>query len=188
MRAFTFLSLAVAGLALTGGSAFAQDLAAPEGERVNTVIVYGDDPCPVSSGNEITVCARKSEGERYRIPAPLRETPSATSEAWNQKVLAYETVGRTGTNSCSPVGSGGALGCTQKLIDAAYAEKRGASDVQFSQMIDAERARRAATVDAEAAETQARVEQAEQDYEARQRARQDPGAVDPAVSAPAARP
>lgn len=182
----------LAAPALLVPTAAAQDAAA--GERVNTVIVYGDDPCPVSTEAEITVCARKSEAERYRIPAPLRETPSATSEAWSQRVLAYETVGNFGTKSCSPVGPGGSLGCTQKLIDAAYAEKRGSVDVQFSRMIDAERAKRAATLDADAAATQARVEQAEKDYEARQRATQDPapagapGTGDPTVTAPAARP
>jgi len=192
MRATLILS---AALALGASVLGAAPLLAQEGsgnERVNTVIVYGNDPCPQSSGDEITVCARKAEEERYRIPAPLRETPSTRSEAWSQRVLAYETVGRTGTNSCSPVGPGGVNGCTQKLIDAAYAEKKGASDVQFSKMIAEERAKRAATVDADAAATQARVEQAEKDYEARQRQEQDPapapGVGDPTVTAPAAKP
>ncbi len=167
MRAITVLPFAV--LAALSLPASAQDTAT---DKVNTVIVYGDDPCPASAGDEITVCARKAEAERYRIPAPLRQAPSEKSEAWNEKVLAYETVGRTGTQSCSPVGPGGALGCTQKLIDAAYAEKAQAGDVGFSALIAEERAKRAATVEAEAAETQARVEQAEKDYEARERARQ----------------
>lgn len=177
-------TLLIAGFAATVASAaLAADpapAAAGGGERVNTIIVYGNDPCPASKGDEITVCARKAEAERYRIPAPLRETPSSRSEAWNERVLAYETVGRTGTNSCSPVGPGGVNGCTQKLIDAAYAEKKAASDVNFAKMIEEERAKRAATVDADAAATQARVEAAEKDYEARQRAAQDPGAAAPA--------
>jgi len=56
-------------------------------------------------------------------------------------------------------------------------------------MVDEERARRAGTVDASAAATQARVEQAEKDYEARERAREEaaaqpaPGAGDPTVPA-----
>ena len=192
MRATLILSatLVLGASSLGAAPALAQETGG--NERVNTVIVYGNDPCPQSSGDEITVCARKAEEERYRIPAPLRETPSTRSEAWSQRVLAYETVGRTGTNSCSPVGPGGVNGCTQKLIDAAYAEKKGASDVQFSKMIAEERAKRAATVDADAAATQARVEQAEKDYEARQRQEQDPapapGVGDPTVTAPAAKP
>lgn len=187
-----FAAFALAAPALAGTAPAAPT--SPGGERVNTVIVYGEDACPESQGDEITVCARKPESERYRIPAPLRETPSATTRAWTDRVLAYETVGRTGTQSCSPVGPGGSLGCTQRLIDAAYAEKRAGSDVQFTKMIEEERAKRAATVDADAAATQARVEQAEREYEARQRAAQDPAATapvgtgDPTVTAPAAKP
>lgn len=143
------------------------------GEKVNQLIVYGDDSCPASKDDEITVCARKDESERFRIPAPLRESSGdlQKNEAWNNKVLAYETVGAFGTKSCSPVGPGGSLGCTQKLIDNAFAEKREASDVRFSDLIQAEREKRLATIDAEAAATQSRVEQAEKEYEARQRAR-----------------
>ena len=143
MRALTLIASApLALLAATASPAAAQDLTAPGGERVNAIIIYGNDPCPVGQGDEITVCARKPESERYRIPAPLREPSSTRSEAWNEKVLAYETVGRTGTNSCSPVGPGGSLGCTQKLIDRAYAERTQSTDVGFTQMIQDERARR----------------------------------------------
>lgn len=186
-------ALALAGMAFAAAPALAQNApAAPNGEKVNTLIIYGDDPCPQSKEGEITVCARKAESERYRIPEPLRQTPSAKSEAWNDRVLAYETVGATGTNSCSAVGPGGSTGCLQKLINNAYAEKRNASDVQFSKMIDAERAKRLSTIDADAAATQARVEQAEKDYQARQNAEQDrvavPGVGDPTVTAPASKP
>ena len=162
-------ALFIAAAALAATPAAAQDGATP-GERVNQLIVYGDDPCPTpSSPDEITVCARKDEGERYRIPQALRQVGSPQNDAWNNKVLAYETVTRRGTLSCSPTGAGGSLGCTQKLIDAAYAEKRGGDDVRFGQLIAAERARRLETVDAEAAETQARVEELERQYEERQR-------------------
>lgn len=183
MRAFALVPFAALACATLAAPALAQDAPAAA-ERVNTVIIYGNDTCPESKGDEITVCARKPEAERYRIPQALRETPSTRAEAWNERVLAYETVGRTGINSCSPVGPGGSLGCTQKLIDAAYAEKRGSGDVQFSKMIEAERARRAGTVDDDAAQTQARVEQAEKDYEARQRAQQDPGSAPASGAAP----
>jgi len=178
MRLFAALAFA-AGLALSAVPAVAQDqtvLPAPGGERINTVIVYGEDPCPQSRDDEITVCARKAEEERYRIPAPLRETPSTKSESWSQRALAFETVGATGTKSCSAVGPGGSTGCLQKMIDTAYAEKKAAADVQFSAMIEAERQKRMATMDVDAAATQARVEQAEKDYEARQRVNQDAGA------------
>ena len=186
MRRSATLILATLGLlgASLPATSFAQaspDVAGPAGERIKMVIVFGDDPCPRGEGDEIVVCPRKAEAERFRIPAPLRETPSGKSEAWAQRVLAYETVGRDGINSCSPVGPGGALGCTQRLIRNAYAEKKGATDVNFAKMIEDERAKRAATVDDDAAATQARVEQIEKDFEARQRAANDPAAQNPAA-------
>ncbi len=152
-------------------------LAQSQDERVNQLIVYGDDRCPESKDNEITVCARKAEQERYRIPENLRESTSAQNAAWNNRVLAYETIGKTGTLSCSPVGPGGFTGCLNKIIDSAYAEKRGSPDVRFSELIAAERAKRLATIDSDAAEMQTRVEVAEREYVAKQRTLQDPEGV-----------
>ena len=142
-------------------------LAQGSGERVNQLIVYGDDPCPASAGDEITVCARKDEAERYRIPEPLRGGASPQNDAWNNRVLAYETVGRQGIQSCSPVGAGGATGCTQKLIQQASAERAADPSVRFGELIAAERERRLSTIDAEAAETQKRVEEIERQHAAR---------------------
>lgn len=134
------------------------------GETINALIVYGDDPCPVSTGEQITVCARKDEAERYRIPEILRGSASPQNEAWNNKVLAYETVFATGTLSCSPTGAGGFTGCTQNMIEQAYAEKRTDATVKFAQLIEEERARRLATIDADAQAAQADVEEAEKQY------------------------
>jgi hypothetical protein len=156
----------LAGLAFTSPAAAQND-----GERINQLIVYGDDPCPQSANDsEITVCARKDESERYRIPEPLRDVQSLQNNAWNNKVLAYETVGKQGILSCSPVGPGGSTGCLDRLIDTAYAEKGIDTQLKFSDLIAAEREKRLANIDAEAAATQARVEEAEKAYEARQRA------------------
>jgi hypothetical protein len=141
----------------------AQTAQGPE-EKYNQVIVYGDDPCPASDDGSITVCARLDEGERYRIPALLRDSDAPENTAWTERVRQFETVGAFGTNSCTPTGVGGATGCTQKLIDAAFEERRTSSDVRFSQLIDEERQKRLATIDAEAAATQARVEQLEKEY------------------------
>ena len=151
---------------------------APE-PKVNQLIVFGDDACPQSTDDTITVCARKNEGERFRIPELLREHTSPQNEAWNNKVLAYETVGRTGTMSCSPVGAGGWTGCSGKLIDQAYAEKSIDPGIKFSQMIAAERTKRLETIDQDAAETQARVEAVEAQMEARRKAEEDKTDKDP---------
>ncbi|MFA7604111.1 MAG: hypothetical protein WCY29_13970 [Novosphingobium sp.] len=168
----TRLALATAALAcalwLPATPAAAQD----GGDKFNMVIVYGQDECPQPQGDEITVCARKDEAERYRIPEALRGSESPQNDAWNNKVLAYEMVGRTGTLSCSPVGAGGFTGCAQQMIDKAYAEKGSDPSIRFSELIAAERARRLSTIDADAAAAQARVEQAEREYEARREAEQ----------------
>jgi hypothetical protein len=96
-------------LLFAAAPALAQD--APE-PKVNQLIVYGNDECPVSADDTITVCARKAEVERFRIPQILRQSSSPQNEAWNNKVLAYERVSKTGTMSCSPVGAGGWTGCS----------------------------------------------------------------------------
>lgn len=172
-RLLTAAMLAAFGLSIASAPAAAQDEAkAPDGEKVNQLIIYGKDPCPTSAAGEITVCARKPEEERYRIPEPLRGVDNPTAQAWTNKVQAYETVGAFGTMSCSPVGAGGSLGCTQQLIDKAYAEKKSGSDVKFSELIAAERAKRLSTIDEQAAADQKRVEDAEAAYLAQQKRQQ----------------
>lgn len=152
-------------------------------ERVNQLIVYGDDPCPASNDGSITVCARKEESERFRIPAPLRENPNAAvNQGWTQRVKAYETVGAAGVNSCSPVGASGASGCMAQLINSAYAEKKQSSDVQFGKLIEAERAKRTQYIDSDTAAEQARVELLEKEYEAKLKRERDADSLSPAQS------
>lgn len=171
---YATLVLAPAALLTGGFAAFAQDNddVLPN-EKVNQLIIYGDDACPVSTGDEIIVCARKEEQERYRIPEILRQSESPQNQAWNERVVAYETVGSFGAMSCTPSGYGGWTGCSQQLIDAAYKERAGSSDVRFSQLIEEERAKRLSTIDASAAAEQARVEELEKEYEARLKAERD---------------
>ena len=177
-------ALLAAGLAFAA-PAMAKDAApATRGEKVNMVIIYGNDSCPASTGNDITVCARKDEAERYRIPAPLREVATPQNEAWNNKVIAYETVGATGAQSCSATGAAGWTGCSNKLIHDAYAEKKTSSDVQFGKLIEQERAKRLSTLDQQAADTQSDVEQAERAYDQRKKAeaaQKAAGSVKPAM-------
>ena len=64
---------------------------APAQVQDRVVIVYGDDPCPASNGQDIVVCRHLPKAEQFRIPKDLRETePSATSLGWasQQKALA----------------------------------------------------------------------------------------------------
>jgi hypothetical protein len=96
-------------------------------EGIGYVIVYGNDPCPRSADDEVVVCARKPETERYRIPERYRESgPRQTRESWAMKAKSFEYVGRTGIQSCSAVGPAGYTGCLQNMIDRARAESREA--------------------------------------------------------------
>ncbi len=159
--------LIAAPLLFAAAPALAQEASEP---KVNQLIVYGNDECPVSSDDTITVCARKAEGERFRIPQILRKSSSPQNEAWNNKVLAYERVSKTGTMSCSPVGAGGWTGCSGQLINAAYAEKQSDESIRFGQLIADERAKRLSTIDKDAAKTQSDVEKLEDQIEARRKA------------------
>ena len=91
--------------------------------NVSEIIVYGNDPCPRSTDDDVVVCARRPETERYRIPERFRSTgPRQTREAWANKARALETVGATGINSCSPVGPAGFTGGLNQVIRQARAE------------------------------------------------------------------
>jgi hypothetical protein len=116
----TLASAAVAALALAMPTA----PALAQKTTVSEIIVYGTDPCPRSTDDEIVVCARKPESERYRIPERLRQGGSLQSrQAWAARAKQFETVGRTGINSCSPVGPGGWTGCTEQVINQAFNDR-----------------------------------------------------------------
>jgi hypothetical protein len=114
----------IAGAATLPGAAVAQ-----QGDSISEVIVYGNDPCPRSGNNEVVVCARKPEAERYRIPEKLRSGgPRQSREAWANRAKALETVGSTGTFSCSPVGPSGFTGCLTQVINQAKRERNEANE------------------------------------------------------------
>lgn len=127
-------------------------------DKINQLIIYGDDKCPESAGDEIVVCARMDEADRYRIPTSLRSDPNdPRNQAMSERIKAYEYVGASGTMSCSPSGAGGFTGCGLAEINKAYAEKAQDPGITFGRLIAAERAKRMAGIDAEAAEVDARV-------------------------------
>lgn len=144
--------------------------AGPEDVRVNQLIIYGDDPCPESSDpNEITVCARLPDSDRYRVPPALRDNPNApANNSWANRATELSYVGRTGTDSCSTVGGGGFTGCFNQLVNQARAERRAAgNDVNFTRMIEEARARRNARI-------QEQADQAEEEARRQEAARQNP--------------
>lgn len=100
--------------------------------RTRTVLVYGDDPCPKSENpDEIIVCARRPEDERFRIPRELREADRSIRPQDNvpaqRAAMASPRESFVGTGSCSTTGAGGFTGCTQGLdvVQGARTIRRG---------------------------------------------------------------
>jgi hypothetical protein len=117
--------------------------------KVNQVIVYGQDACPQSSDQEITICARMPESERYRIPPALRDDPANPArDSWNNKVERMELAGKTGIGSCSPVGPGAGAGCLGQLIRE-WEQEYTKGDVNWTRLVEEARAKRVSTIDAD---------------------------------------
>ncbi len=122
-RSPSFFAAAILLMPLSPGIAPA--LATPP-DRIFNLIVYGDDPCPKGEGDEIVVCARRPESERYRIPKKLREKPAVSGgPGWGSQVATMEDAQRqTLPGSCSAIGSNGFTGCTAKMLQQWFAERR----------------------------------------------------------------
>ncbi|MBK5264382.1 MAG: hypothetical protein JJE34_03975 [Alphaproteobacteria bacterium] len=149
------MAVALAGMVLPGlVSAQERETAGAVDDasvKINQLIVYGDDPCPESTADQITVCARKGENDRFRIPEALRsESGRPDNKSWTDRVEAMEYVGRSGTDSCSPVGAGGATGCFVQLMREARAERMGSDNVSWAKLVEAERQKRLEKLDAQA--------------------------------------
>ncbi len=127
--------------------------------RVNQLIIYGDDPCPRGAEDEIIVCARLPEEDRYRIPPQLRNNPNdPAGQSWSNRAVELSYVGRTGIGSCSPVGGGGTAGCFNQIVQQARAERRGDESVNWNQLIEQARDARMRRID------QAEAEEEEQNH------------------------
>ena len=91
--------------------------------NTRVVTIFGSDKCPTSNGEEIVVCQRLDENERYRIPDQLRSTndqaPTATT-----RVDAMQAASTTNIGTCSASGPGGQSGCQVQLNRNWKAERR----------------------------------------------------------------
>lgn len=130
MRIPLFFAVLLAAPALA--AAEAPSLTAPEtlpdgSQRWSFLVTYGDEQCPPAQGDEIIVCARLPESERYRIPEPLREKrpDSVGGMSWASHVESFEQVARLSRpDSCSSVGSNGWSGCAAKALRQWFDERR----------------------------------------------------------------
>jgi hypothetical protein len=107
--------------------------AAPASAQRNSneqvLIIFGDDSCPRD-----TICVRRSEGERYRIPQELRRVePSPENQSWSVRAKSMEYVGASGPMSCTPSGAAGWTGCYQKMLREAREERRARDNGEIPQ-------------------------------------------------------
>lgn len=107
---------AAAGVGLAPSPAHAQS-------STRILTIFGNDKCPTSNGEEIVVCNRLPEGDRFRIPEQLRtaESDGVTSAAARVDVMQ---AGNSGIGNCSPTGAGGQVGCFKEIARQARAEKK----------------------------------------------------------------
>lgn len=99
-------------------------------ERYATTTVFGADACPAPKGDEIIVCARLPESERYRIPKQLRKKKreeSGPSASWASRVRTLEEAQRfMRPGSCTAIGSFGQSGCTEAMLRQWFEDRQAA--------------------------------------------------------------
>jgi hypothetical protein len=129
IRHFASLPATAVSLALLAAPspAVANEIA----RRTANLVVYGNDPCPPSTGDDIVVCAHRPENERYRIPKELRAKERGSgpaSRSWASHWDGVEDATRyTRPDSCSPVGTWGQTGCLQSMLRRWWDERHSGS-------------------------------------------------------------
>ena len=118
------LGLSAPGLAESPADAPAAD-ADTSSRRTINVIVYGEDSCPQGQGDEIVVCARHPESERYRIPKKLRAKPDLpANQSWTSRLASIEERQRDELPTGCSVTGGTIAGCFAKAMRQWSAERR----------------------------------------------------------------
>ncbi|MDB5737041.1 MAG: hypothetical protein JWO65_709 [Sphingomonas bacterium] len=117
---------------MIGAAAMAPTPASAQVED-RVVIVYGDERCPSSNGQEIVVCKREPLTEKYRIPKDLRESEPDAHALGGQAVSAMASTGGTGVqiNSCNAIGAGVSVGCVKKEADAWKADQKAQAKASY---------------------------------------------------------
>lgn len=126
MRRLLVLSLALSGAAGVQVAAPMPALAQISADRI--IDIYGNERCPSSNGQQIVVCRRHPETERYRIPKDLRDSELEPQAGGGNvgAVSAVNTTGGTGVQiqSCNAIGAGVNAGCTKSQLDNWKAQQR----------------------------------------------------------------
>lgn len=100
---------------------------AAKGAPVNGVLVlYGNERCPTdANGAEIVICEHRNAQEQFRVPKELRDfkiTPE--NESWARRSEGTLDTGASGIGSCTAIGPGGSIGCTQQAFRRAKKENQ----------------------------------------------------------------
>ncbi len=118
--------LAAAFLSVILPVPFAAPALAQQADRV--LVIFGNDKCPTNaSGEQIVVCSRRPEGERYRIPKEMRTPILITPENQSWAAKANDTLdagGASGAGSCTASGPGGNIGCWAQQMRAAKRQRQ----------------------------------------------------------------
>jgi hypothetical protein len=120
--------------------------------KVNQLIVYGNDACPQSTEEEIVICVKRQERDRYRIPENLRERGGPASNSWANRASELQYVGRSGVGSCSTSGPGGMIGCFDQLMNQARAERQEANAEDWNALVERARRERLGKIDEQSEE------------------------------------
>lgn len=129
LKRIAFLAGAVALPMLMPAVAHAQNAA-----QNGVLVIYGEDKCPTNdNGEEIVVCQRLDEAERFRIPKNLRDQaagPPQQTESWAVRSQGALDAGAYGTGSCSTAGAGGTTGCFVREATKARAETKARKEAE----------------------------------------------------------
>lgn len=121
----TKLILSLAGAAAVAGGLAVLPAPALAQQNSAEIIVYGNDPCPRAADDQIVVCSRRPETERYRLPKSQQlQGTRQQRQSWANKSQEVMNLGSSGINSCSAVGPGGQTGCMMQQIQQAKREAR----------------------------------------------------------------
>jgi hypothetical protein len=123
------LIISLAATAAIAGGLAALPAPAIAQQNQSEVVVYGSDPCPRQTESNIVVCVHRPETERYRLPKNQQlQGTRQERQSWSNRSQSVMNAGKTGINSCSPVGPAGHTGCLIQEIQQARQESQEAAD------------------------------------------------------------
>ena len=135
------ITLAATAARSGGSRRFAAPAVGPgAAESVAEIIVYGNDPCPRSTDDQVVVCARRPETERYRIPEklPAERHPPADGSLGNKAQGARD--GRRDRDQQLLAGRpGGYTGCLTQVIKEAREQRKQSRRGHHSARVKRER-------------------------------------------------